>query len=239
MKINMLPQPNELTCGPTCLHSIYRYYRHDVDLDHVIEECKSLDEGGTLDVFLACHALRSGFKTRIYTYNLQLFDPSWFSPPHSKTPGRMKTILVDRLRRQQAYKEDSKLSIATEGYLEYLRLGGEVYFLEMNVALIKQFLTGNIPILTGLCATYLYQGRREYGPQCEYDDIRGEPSGHFVVLNAYDQERDEVHIVDPLLSNPMAAGQKYWVNTERVLGAIFLGAITYDANLLIIEQAQQ
>ncbi|MFH1021272.1 MAG: C39 family peptidase, partial [Pseudomonadota bacterium] len=78
LDVAILPQPDLITCGPTCLHAVYQYYGDDITLTKVIDEVKSLETGGTLDVFLACHALRRGYKARIYTYNLQVFDPTWF-----------------------------------------------------------------------------------------------------------------------------------------------------------------
>lgn len=56
--VEMLPQPDDYTCGPTCLHSVYRYHDDQIDLAKVIAEVGRVEGGGTLDVFLACHALR-------------------------------------------------------------------------------------------------------------------------------------------------------------------------------------
>ena len=69
-------QPDNTTCGPTCLHAVYRYYNDSISLQEVISEVSLLEEGGTLAVYLACHALRRGYKTTIFPYNLQIFDPT-------------------------------------------------------------------------------------------------------------------------------------------------------------------
>src|SRR5690606_33790014 len=81
LKLEVLPQPNDTTCGPTCLHAVYRYFGEDIDLGHVIDEVPPLPGGGTLAVWLANHALQRGYDATIFTYNLQLFDPSWFENP--------------------------------------------------------------------------------------------------------------------------------------------------------------
>ena len=60
LKLDILPQPDNMTCGPTCLHALYRYYGDDLLLEDVIEQVPSLEGGGTLAVLLACHALRRG-----------------------------------------------------------------------------------------------------------------------------------------------------------------------------------
>jgi len=44
-----------------------------------------------------------------------------------------------------------------------------------------------------------------------------------------------VLIADPLQKNPLAGVNQYIVSIDRVICAILLGIVTYDANLLIIE----
>lgn len=232
MAIDILPQPDETTCGPTCLHAIYGYYSTELPLEQVIQEIRRLDHGGTLAVFLACHALaQRKFKATIYTYNLQMFDPSWFE--------KGDTDIGERLRRQQQHRSNPAVDLATEGYLEFLELGGRLKYEDLNSGLIRRYLKRGIPILTGLSATYLYHSKREYGPDSTYDDIRGKPSGHFVILGGYDPQTRSVLVIDPLHPNPMASSQYYEINIDRVIGAILLGILTHDANLLIIEPGKR
>ncbi len=229
--VEMLPQPDDYTCGPTCLHSVYRYHGDQIDLTQVIAEVGRVEGGGTLDVFLACHALRRGYAATIYTYNLQLFDPTWFRPRRADLP--------DLLRRQMAFKDSPKLQVATAAYLEFLELGGHLRFEDLTGSLIRKYLSRSIPVLTGLSATYLHRAAREYGPECEPDSVRGEPTGHFVVLCGYHKESREVLVADPLAPNPVAGDNRYVVSMERVICSILLGIVTYDANLLIIEPRKQ
>src|SRR6185369_13364802 len=72
LRLEILPQPDDITCGPTCLHAVYRYFGDVIGLDQVIEEVPQLETGGTLAVLLGCHALRRGYDATIYTYNLQV-----------------------------------------------------------------------------------------------------------------------------------------------------------------------
>jgi hypothetical protein len=71
-------QPDDTTCGPTCLHAVYQFHGDSVPLDAVIAEAQRLEEGGTLAALLGSHALSRGYKVTIHTYNLQVFDPTWF-----------------------------------------------------------------------------------------------------------------------------------------------------------------
>ncbi len=227
LQLPMLPQPDDTTCGPTCLHAVYNYYDDPIALRKVINEVSNLEGGGTLEVLLACHALKRGYKVTTYTYNLNIFDPTWFDD--------QVIDLAEKLELQLAAKKKPKLAVATKAYLEYLRLGGVIRFQDLNAALIRKYLKQGKPILCGLSATYLYHCAREYGPNLDYDDVRGVPSGHFVVLCGYDMEHRHVLVADPLHQNPLQAGHYYEVSTHRLIGAILLGIITYDGNLLIIE----
>ena len=132
-------------------------------------------------------------------------------------------------------KPAAKLRVATEAYLEFLERGGRVLFEDLTAALIQRHLSRNTPILTGLSATYLHRTPREFGEGFEPDDVQGDPAGHFVILCGYDPESREVQVADPLLRNKILGSHKYIVSIERVICAILLGIVTYDANLLIIE----
>ena len=56
LRVDILPQPDDNSCGPTCLHALYRYYGDELPLDQVLAEVPMLESGGTLDVLLANHA---------------------------------------------------------------------------------------------------------------------------------------------------------------------------------------
>ena len=223
-------QPDSTTCGPTCLHAVYSFYSDPISLREVISEVSYMDEGGTLAVHLACHALQRGYKTTIFPYNLQIFDPIWSAIPRNE--------IAAKLRRQLSFKKDIPgFELVTNAYLEYLKLGGNLKFEVLTASLIRRFLKKSIPILTGLSATYLYNEAREYvtGSGFAYDDVRGESSGHFVVLTGYNKENRSVSVADPLKKNPIASSQYYSVNIYRLVCAIMLGVLSYDGNLLMIE----
>lgn len=225
LPVEMLAQPDEVTCGPTCLHAIYRYWGSEEPLEEVISGVRRLDHGGTLAVFLACDALQRGYNATIYTFNLNLFDPTWF---------RAGVDLAERLQRQAEYKDDPRLLHATGGYLEFLRLGGRLRLTDPTRTLVRGLLRRRLPLLAGLSSTFLYRAAREYGPDDRPDDIRGEPAGHFVVLSGYDRRERKVQVADPYDPHPHGPNRRYWISIDRVIGAVLLGIVTYDANLLVI-----
>ena len=226
LPLRMLPQPDETTCGPTCLHALYGYWGEEVPLAEVIARTRKMEHGGTFAIFLACDALRQGYQATIYTYNLTVFDPTWF------TPG---VDIAERLQQQREVKKnDAKLQHVTEGYLEFLRLGGRLRLTDLSRPLIRGLLRRNLPIITGLSSTYLYRAAREYGPNDVPDDIRGLPAGHFVVIAGYDRKKRSVLVVDPYGLHPYGPSHEYWINIDRALGAVLLGIVTHDANLLLV-----
>ena len=227
LQVPIAPQPDDTTCGPTCLHAIYAYYDDVLPLADVIAETHHFERGGTLGVFLANHALRRGYDATIYTYNLQIFDPTWVK---LGTPE-----LKDKLQARSAARTDAMMHAATQAYIEFLDAGGKLKFHDLSRGLIRKVLERGVPILTGLSATFLYRSVRERDDM-QPDDIRGDPVGHFVVLCGYDRERRTVDVADPYPGNPYSETHVYEIGIDRVVCSILLGIVTYDANLVLIEK---
>jgi hypothetical protein len=228
LPVTTLPQPDETTCGPTCLHAIYSYWGDIKPLPEVIDRMWRLEHGGTYAVYLACDALRNGYRARIYTYNLTVFDPTWFTSPN--------VDIASRLVMQRQVKDERRGQHAIDGYLEFLERGGRLRFANLSEQLIRRILGCRLPILTGLSSTYLYRSERE----CEdgtADDVRGHPVGHFVVIAGWDERRRRVMVVDPYQPNPWGPSHEYWIGVDRVVAAILLGIVTHDANLLVVYPA--
>ncbi len=220
-------QPDEVTCGPTCLHALYNYYHDFIPLKEVIKEVKQLKNGGTLAVMMGSHALKRGYQATIYTYNLHVMDPTWAALSTRK--------VVENLRKQMRYKRHRrKLIVASKAYINFLEAGGKLLSAELDEPLIKGYLKKSIPIIAGLSATYLYGTPREIPSTNKFDSIRGEPVGHFAIINGYDGNSNAVFLADPMNPNPLKS-QYYSVTFDRLLNSIMLGIVTYDANLLIIQ----
>ncbi len=226
LRLDIHAQPNDETCGPTCLQAVYQYYDDPLPLQDVIGQVKTLKSGGTLGVMLGNHALSRGYQATLYTYNMMMFDPTWF---------KTKVDLRSKLIQQKTFKTSRKFHNASDAYIKFLELGGKIKFGELKTSLIKSILNQDVPILTGLSATYLYDCPREIGETNQYDDVQGTPVGHFVVIHGYDQEHGVAHIADPLDKNPISSTRHYKVTLQRLIHSILLGIVTYDANLLIIQ----
>jgi len=220
-------QPDDITCGPTCLAAVYHYYGEQIGLSEIIRTVRPVQGGGTLAANLGVHALERGYSATIYTYNLLTFDPTWF---------RKGIDLREKLLLQAKIKNIPKLNEATEAYINFLDLGGRILGNNLTTNLIHSILERGCPIIAGLSSTYLYQCARESeyedGVSVE-DDVGGTPTGHFVVLSGYN-EKEKMMIADPY-GPPETTDLYYAVNPVRLINSILLGIVTYDANLLVIE----
>ena len=182
-------QPDDTTCGPTCLHAVYEHFGEDVPLDELLPQVPTLEGGGTLGVLLATHAVRRGYRVKLITWNLQVFDPTWFEPGASP--------LRDKLLARSAAKDDPKITLAAQAYVDFLDAGGKLEFRDLEPSLLRKYLKRGVPILTGLSATFLYNNSRERGHDNEPDDV-----------DAGDLERPVLRATD---DNDLAHGQESFV----------------------------
>ncbi len=225
LAVPLQSQPTDTSCGPTCLQAVYSYLGDEVSVEQLISEVPTVEGGGTVGVQLGVHALKRGYDAILYTYNLRIFDPSWFHPK--------KLDLSEKLRQQLQHRSGKRREVI-QACLEFVENGGKVLYEDLTGALIRKHLLRGEPILTGLSATFLYRVCREIPDTGEDDDLKGEPLGHFVVLKGYRKKRHKVSVADPYGANPLSTKREYDVPMDRLINAILLGVLTYDANLLII-----
>jgi hypothetical protein len=223
-------QPDDVTCGPTCLRKVYHFYGLDLPLEEVLGEIDRNEDGGTLAVFLGNSALRRGFRARIFSYNLRIFDPTWAGLP-------METLAIKIERRIPHLRTEKAVRLARD-YLRFLEIGGEIRFDELTPKLLKGILNRDHPVLAGLSATHLYKMPRERHDPATHalldDDVAGDPVGHFVVITGYEHWGRRFTVRDPSEHVPVAEDGRQVVDAQCLINAILLGDLTYDAVLLEI-----
>lgn len=231
LALDMPSQPTETTCGPTCLYAVYRHLGDSITHDQVIAQTATLPDGGTLAVHLAIHALERGYRVRLFSFNLQLLDPTWFSDDGPRPD------LREMLGLQAEIRADDKLRNASTAYARFLELGGDLQMAELGHETLRSFLRRGVPLLVGVSATFLYRHERELADGSS-DPLRGEPQGHFVVVAG---SRDaEVLVRDPWHpESGDGSGKEYWVPMRRLVHAVLLGVLTYDGNLMAIERRDE
>lgn len=227
LRVQRFLQPDDVTCGPTCLRKVYDFYGLRLDDGEVLGEIDRDEDGGTLAVFLGIAGLSRGFRARIYSYDLRIFDPTWF--------GLGRDALAEKVHARFPHLKDGKRLRAARAYLDFLERGGEIRFDELTPALLKRIIDREHPVLAGLSATYLYRFPRERQLDADRlvaDDVSGEPTGHFVVIVGYEQWGRRFSLRDPSEHVPVAADGRQVVDAQRLINSILLGDVTYDAVLL-------
>jgi hypothetical protein len=228
LQVQRFLQPDDVTCGPTCLTKVYDFYGVQLPLEDVIGEIHRNEDGGTLAVFLGISAMRRGFRARIFSYDLRIFDPTWARLSMPELSGKIRERLP-YLRQPQARR-------AAKAYLDFLQMGGEIGFEELTPALLKRILNRNHPVLAGLSATYLYRMPRERHDPATHelldDDVAGDPVGHFLVISGYEHWGRRFVVLDPSAHVPLTPDGRQVVDAQRLINAILLGDLTYDAVLL-------
>lgn len=228
LSVERFLQPDEVTCGPTCLRKVYSFYGLPDTQEQIISALERNEDGGTLAVYLGIVALNRGLRARIYSYDLRIFDPTWYD----LSAAGLKEKILARL----SHLTDEKRRRAANAYVTFLELGGELAFDELRHTLLKAIIDRGHPVLAGLSATYLYRSSRERFDAAAKghidDDVAGEPTGHFVVISGYDNWGRRVTLVDPFEHAPVNQAGLIQVDCDRLINAIMLGDVTYDAVLL-------
>lgn len=227
LPVTIQRQPDYTTCGPTSLHAVYSYFGDSITLPEVIEQITKLQGGGTLGVHLAVHALQRGYQADMWVCNVAHMDPTWFQKP---------TDIVSKLRARFEAKgmlANPRFAAGFASIEQFFALGGKVHWRDLTPDAIGSVLARGVPILAGVNGTYLYQCSRETAAGA--DDVAGDAFGHFVVVCGFDPADDTVSIADPLLDNPLFGSKYYRVTAHRFIGALFLGAASDDANLLMVQ----
>ena len=160
----------------------------------------------------------------------------WWLSPRSAPQQADALVLGERLLVPRLAEHHLGLAATTDASRRLALLRGMARDLAAEAQRRAQQRWGDdLPVLAGLSATYLYKSKRELaGSDGEsiFDDLRGKPMGHFVVLCG--MERKQVRVADPYQDNPYSKDLYYHVPVGRLINSIMLGIVTYDANLLII-----
>jgi hypothetical protein len=210
------------------LHGIYRWFENEVPIQDLINSVPFLPEGGTLAVQLALNALARGYRTELYSLNLNVLDPTWFTGD--------REFLASKLSESRKVRRSAKVCFELAALENFVRKGGRLMMKAITRSLLRKHLNRGEPMLTGLSVTFLYGESREVPSTGKPDDLGGKPEGHFVVLHGYDHLTKMVTIHDPYPHLHVGEDNSYSVHIDRLINAILLGVLTHDANILVIHK---
>lgn len=207
-----------VNCGPNSLAQLLSFYDDNTTPDELVAQTNMLKNLGTYDANLGVTTIKLGYKTKITPHNLYTFDPNWYKFSKKK--------LISKLEKELPKTKKKDLRHNIKGFIEFLKLGGEIDFQPISKDLLIKKLR-KYPVLIGLSSTYLYRHDNERtGPKCRF--------GHFVIVNGYDPSSDKFFITDPWHSIPLSKTGRYKVKSDELIAAIYLGEATYDCTILEI-----
>ncbi|MGE3634568.1 MAG: C39 family peptidase, partial [Sandaracinaceae bacterium] len=189
LDVPVLAQPDDVTCGPTCLTKVLGHHGDLRDFVEISRHVQRNPDGGTLGVYLGRAALALGYDATIYSYNLRVFDPTW----RDLDSAGMRAKLAARA----ALKRDPRLLGVIEAYRSFLDEGGVVRLDDLDADLLKTWIARGRPIISGLSATYLYGIARDDPDTNVADDVGDEPANHFVVIAGYREGGRRFVVNDP------------------------------------------
>jgi hypothetical protein len=224
LAVERLMQPDDVSCGPTSMMMVCHHHGDPITFEEASAAIERNEDGGTLAVHIGSAALARGYRARIWSWNMRLFDPTWKSLSHGE--------LLEKTRARRRVVSRPRARYALGAYGTFLEGGGQVGFAELEPQLLVDILDKGRPILVGLSATYLYQMAREHPADNRTDDVGGDPVGHFLVISGYEDHGRRFVVKDPFRTSPLDATGSYVVEAQRLLNAILLGQVTYDAVLL-------
>jgi len=186
LKVPYIPQ-RKGTCGSSSLQQVLAYYGVKLGLDEILKDIKKY-KYGTFMPYLGLYAKRLGFMPKIVTYDVKVFDPTWFG----LLVGQIIKKLETRSREMDVphvYRSECK------AFVRYLKAGGAIEFDFIKKGRIIKELERKRPVIVDVCSTILHRKERKNRVKDKYSDTSGEPMYHAVVVSGH--EKGKFIIVDP------------------------------------------
>ena len=136
LPVEILPQPDDETCGPTCLHAVYRYWGDDIALREVVESVRTLTAQGrgTLALMLGVHSLGRRYKACLYTFNVHGEPAGHFVVLHGYDLRARQVTVADPLADNPGF-DSQRYSASMSRLVPSIMLGVLTY--DANLLVIK------------------------------------------------------------------------------------------------------
>ena len=217
----------------TAATQLLTYFDSSVRVEEVIKNVPVYVENGekigTSPGHLAAYLASQGFKTTVYIFDVELFDPSW----EGESAGR----IIERLtQRQLGIPTNSWLAkyhhILVDGWKLFAESGGSFAQPPLSTELLHSLLKTH-PYLLMVNSTYLnHTAKQVYNRETdkfEDDTTRGRSLTHAVTCAGY--KEGSFLIVDP--DPPQGETQHRWIKADHLIASI-MAAQTESDNLLMV-----
>lgn len=210
------------TCGPSSLTNIYAHFGKEVGLEKILNDLKVKDDETTYLPQLARHIQQNGLATQVLSSCPFNMSPDWKDLD--------KSSLIENLKAWTTHHHKNPWIKDALFLLYYLEEGGRVNLVDLSTKLIDEELTKGNVVLCCLEESWLW-GKRKVSNVVEYDSIRGEPRGHFVVV--YGQKDDEYLVSDPYPTNLPERQGLYSVSKDKLLVSV----LVWNPEVLVVAKA--
>ncbi len=205
-------------CGPVSTYNIHKYFGTKITLPEILKDLGVTLKSLTFPSQLANHLRRQSYIVEVLTSCSYVVSPQWMGKPSSS--------IIDQLTKWCGYNKKSTWLKGATLLLEYMKDGGKVTVLNLTTKVLDDYLDQGYVILACLEESWLW-GKRKIADKNIFDDVKGNPRGHFVVL--YDKNDHDYRVSDPYPTGLPGREGTYTVSKDTVLTSILLWGATVVA----------
>lgn len=210
---------------------ILKYYSIQKSLDEIKAEVPVFvsKEGNLLGSSLghiASYFINQGLKTTIHTVDIEIFDRSWKGLPNRD--------LIEKLQQRRKFIQSTKynqeaLDVIFDGYISFLKLGGQISFPIIDENFIINLLKSG-PIYGVVSFNFLNSASKykvsDVSKNSIPDSVEGSSGTHVVTIAGY--KDSQFKLIDP---DPEFGGIR-WVDSSLLIGSIYLAETDFDSILI-------
>ncbi|MBD3280341.1 hypothetical protein GF389_02360 [Candidatus Dojkabacteria bacterium] len=199
-------------CGPLCLVNIFENLGDKALVEDIMEDLGVTENEITYLPQLALYAHKNNLKIKYLQSNPREISPNWKGLESDKYLETLKKF-QEEMDKESIWKKNLKFLI------EYIEAGGEIEVDDLSREKISQYLAEGYVVLAAVEQTWLW-GKRKVKGKIEYDDLKGKPSGHFVVI--YKEDGDDFLVSDPYPTGLEGKEGLYRVSKDTMLVSILV-----------------
>ena len=199
------------TCGPSCLVAIYESLGEKVDKQTILNELNISDSDYTYLPQIARHMLKRNLEIKLISPNSYVFSPEWAQLSREQ--------VITELRDWIVLNAKNEWLLTAIHSLFFLEEGGTVEITDLTTELLDSHLDAGWSLLCLVEPSWLW-GKRKIAKKAEYDSVRGNADGHFIVV--YDRTETEYIISDPYPTSLPGKEHTYQVDKARLITATYL-----------------
>lgn len=205
-------------CGPISVYTIHQFFGTTITTAEILKDLGVSTKTSTFPSQLAQHLRSFPYDVQLLTSCSYLVSPHWI--------GKSSLFIAEELQQWLVHHKRSPWRKGAQFLRDYLASGGMIKIINLTTHILDEYLEGGYLILACLEESWLW-GRRKIVGKAFFDDVKGSPRGHFVVL--FDGNDHEYAISDPFPTGLPGRSGNYFVSKDTVMISILLWGATVVA----------